>query len=233
MNQITPPPKIEIIPSSAPFSEAQRSWLNGFFAGLLSDAPTPLSAEQGAAVMQGVDTNYHIDILRPLVEAAGDVCGVKYNEADDNGRRLRRIADHDYALPFLFLHQRENLGCLFVGVPGSNFEAKRPPRHAVCDEEIGAPRETSWRRGSPLFEPCEHDDRRIAFVVERLRAHRPLAVVSAEDDYGVGLLRRSTWHFQPIACPRSRIREQKRSDQRDARERHDDPQQRVLDFVQV
>ena len=54
MNQMTPPPKIEIIPSSAPFSEAQRSWLNGFFAGLLSPmAPTPLSAEQGAAVMQG------------------------------------------------------------------------------------------------------------------------------------------------------------------------------------
>ena len=54
MNQITPPPRIEIIPSSAPFSEAQRSWLNGFFAGLLStDGPTPLSAEQGAAVMQG------------------------------------------------------------------------------------------------------------------------------------------------------------------------------------
>ncbi len=54
MNQITPPPKIEIIPSSAPFSEAQRSWLNGFFAGLLSnDAPVPLSAEQGAAILQG------------------------------------------------------------------------------------------------------------------------------------------------------------------------------------
>ena len=35
MNQMTPPPKIEIIPSSAPFSDAQRSWLNGFFAGLL------------------------------------------------------------------------------------------------------------------------------------------------------------------------------------------------------
>src|SRR6201995_2582432 len=54
MNQMTPPPKLEIIPSSAPFSEAQRSWLNGFFAGLLStDAPTALSAEQGAAVVQG------------------------------------------------------------------------------------------------------------------------------------------------------------------------------------
>src|SRR3954452_14897320 len=55
MNQITPPPKVEIIPTSAPFSEAQRSWLNGVFAGLLSDAPTPLSAEQAAAVMRDVD----------------------------------------------------------------------------------------------------------------------------------------------------------------------------------
>src|SRR5277367_6689739 len=55
MNQMTPPPKIEIIPSTAPFSEAQRSWLNGFFAGLLSDGPTALSDEQGAAVLQGSD----------------------------------------------------------------------------------------------------------------------------------------------------------------------------------
>jgi sulfite reductase (NADPH) flavoprotein alpha-component len=54
MNQMTPPPRIEIIPASAPFSEAQRSWLNGFFAGLLStDGPAPLSAEQGAAVLGG------------------------------------------------------------------------------------------------------------------------------------------------------------------------------------
>src|ERR1700752_3971868 len=52
MNQITPPQKIEIIPSSAPFSDAQRSWLNGFFAGLLTtDGAVALSAEQGAALM--------------------------------------------------------------------------------------------------------------------------------------------------------------------------------------
>jgi sulfite reductase (NADPH) flavoprotein alpha-component len=54
MNQMTPPPKIEIIPSSAPFSEAQRSWLNGFFVGLLStDGPVPLSAERGATMLEG------------------------------------------------------------------------------------------------------------------------------------------------------------------------------------
>src|SRR6185369_4463760 len=38
--------------SSAPFSEAQRSWLNGFFAGLLStDGAVPLSAGQGAELL--------------------------------------------------------------------------------------------------------------------------------------------------------------------------------------
>ena len=54
MNQMTPAPKIEIIPSSAPFSEQQRSWLNGFFAGLLtSEGAAPLSAEQGASLLGG------------------------------------------------------------------------------------------------------------------------------------------------------------------------------------
>jgi sulfite reductase (NADPH) flavoprotein alpha-component len=52
MNQITPPPRIEIIPATAPFSEGQRSWLNGFLAGMLSlDGSTPLSAGQNDAVL--------------------------------------------------------------------------------------------------------------------------------------------------------------------------------------
>ncbi|WJR74877.1 sulfite reductase subunit alpha [Bradyrhizobium sp. NP1] len=76
MNQITPPPKIEVIPATAPFSEAQRSWLNGFFVGLLSSdgaVTTPLSAEQGAAVMEGAaegddgDAPWHDQTL-PIAE---------------------------------------------------------------------------------------------------------------------------------------------------------------------
>ena len=53
MNQITPPPKIEIIPSSAPFSEAQRSWLNGFFAGLLTDGADAAVGRAGRRRLQG------------------------------------------------------------------------------------------------------------------------------------------------------------------------------------
>ncbi len=54
MNKMTPPSQIEVIPSSAPFSEQQRSWLNGFLVGMLSlDGSTPLSPEQGVAVVAG------------------------------------------------------------------------------------------------------------------------------------------------------------------------------------
>lgn len=50
------PAKIELITESAPFTTEQRSWLNGFFAGLISldgAGVTALSPEQSAALMPG------------------------------------------------------------------------------------------------------------------------------------------------------------------------------------
>ncbi len=61
---------------------------------------TGMGLERVASVLQGVSTNFHIDILRPIVEAAADVCGVKYDPASEEGRRLRRIADHVRACSF-------------------------------------------------------------------------------------------------------------------------------------
>ena len=55
MNQLASVQRLEIIPENAPFSQAQRSWLNGFLVGLLQlDGPVPLAPEQGAALLQGV-----------------------------------------------------------------------------------------------------------------------------------------------------------------------------------
>ena len=54
MNQLASVPRLEVIPENAPFSQAQRSWLNGFLVGLLQlDGPVPLAPEQGAALLQG------------------------------------------------------------------------------------------------------------------------------------------------------------------------------------
>lgn len=53
MNQPLPPLP-NLVPETAPFTEEQRSWLNGFFAGLISldsAGPTPLTPEQNAALM--------------------------------------------------------------------------------------------------------------------------------------------------------------------------------------
>jgi alanyl-tRNA synthetase len=61
---------------------------------------TGMGLERTASVLQGVTTNFHIDILLPLVEAAAEVCGLDYDAATDSGRRLRRIADHVRACSF-------------------------------------------------------------------------------------------------------------------------------------
>lgn len=70
---------------------------------------TGMGLERVTAVMQGVDTNYHIDSIRPLVEAAGEVCDIKYDPNSDDGRRLRRIADHVRACTFS-IHENTNPG---------------------------------------------------------------------------------------------------------------------------
>ncbi len=56
MTQTTTPPIPALIPESAPFSAEQRTWLNGFFAGLLSldGGVNPLSAAETAALMHDV-----------------------------------------------------------------------------------------------------------------------------------------------------------------------------------
>ena len=93
---------------------------------------TGMGLERAAAVMQGVDTNYHIDILRPLVEAAGEVCGVRYDAASEHGRRLRRIADHVRACTFA-IHEN-----VYPGPNKEKYVVKRLLRRAVLDgHQIG------------------------------------------------------------------------------------------------
>src|SRR5688572_23936567 len=88
---------------------------------------TGMGLERMAAVMQGVDTNYHIDILRPLVEAAGEVCGIKYDPQHDSGRRLRRIADHVRACTFA-VHEN-----VLPGPKKQNYVIRRLMRRAILD----------------------------------------------------------------------------------------------------
>ncbi len=88
---------------------------------------TGMGLERTASVLQGVPTNFHIDTLRPIVDAAAEVVGVKYELDSDNGRRLRRITDHARACTFA-IHEN-----VYPGPKDAKYVVKRLIRRAVLD----------------------------------------------------------------------------------------------------
>ncbi|QDU79929.1 Alanine--tRNA ligase [Polystyrenella longa] len=75
---------------------------------------TGMGLERCAAVLQGVESNFEIDTLRQLCEAAADTVKVKYDFHNPEGRAIRRIADHVRAITM----------CIHEGaVPGSDKES--------------------------------------------------------------------------------------------------------------
>jgi alanyl-tRNA synthetase len=61
---------------------------------------TGMGLERCAAVLQGVESNFEIDILKPLCIAAAQAVGVDYEFHAPQGRPVRRIADHVRAVTF-------------------------------------------------------------------------------------------------------------------------------------
>jgi alanyl-tRNA synthetase len=93
---------------------------------------TGMGLERIAATLQGVSTNYHIDILLPIVEAAADVVGRKYDSENEDGRRLRRIADHVRACT-MSIHEN-----VYPGSQKEEYVIRRLLRRAVLQgHEMG------------------------------------------------------------------------------------------------
>jgi alanyl-tRNA synthetase len=88
---------------------------------------TGMGLERTASVLQGQPSNFHIDILFPIVQAAAEVCGVHYEYDSDAGRRLRRITDHVRACTFA-IHEN-----VYPGPKKARYVIKRLLRRAVLD----------------------------------------------------------------------------------------------------
>ena len=88
---------------------------------------TGMGLERTAASLQGVETNYHIDTLMPIVKAAADVCGRRYSYDSDDGRRLRRITDHIRACA-MAVHEN-----VYPGPQKERYVIRRLLRRAVLD----------------------------------------------------------------------------------------------------
>ncbi|MEM8666105.1 MAG: alanine--tRNA ligase [Planctomycetota bacterium] len=88
---------------------------------------TGMGLERTASVLQGVPTNYHIDSLFSIVEAASEITSQAYEYASDNGRRLRRITDHARACVFA-IHES-----VYPGNKDARYVIRRLIRRAVLD----------------------------------------------------------------------------------------------------
>ncbi len=55
---------------------------------------TGLGIERVATLLQGVDNVYETDLLRPLLDQAGQISGVRYGSDERQDVRLRVVADH-------------------------------------------------------------------------------------------------------------------------------------------
>ncbi len=74
--------------------------------GALHPLPAPCvdtgaGLERIAAVLQGVDSNYHIDLFEPMLARVAELVGRPYDPASEEGVGYRVLADHARAVAFL------------------------------------------------------------------------------------------------------------------------------------
>ena len=88
---------------------------------------TGMGLERMASVMQGVGTNFEIDIFKPIIQNISEITEVKYDNRTENGKLMNRIADHIRAIIF----------CISDGVlpgnEGRGYVERRLLRRAVRD----------------------------------------------------------------------------------------------------
>ncbi len=93
----------------------------------MQNIDTGMGLERMAAVLQGVKSNFEIDLFVPIIGKIEDICGVSPEPGSEEEAAVRRIADHARAVMF----------CIADGVIPSNEErgyvVRRLLRRAVRD----------------------------------------------------------------------------------------------------
>jgi alanyl-tRNA synthetase len=74
--------------------------------GAMNPLPRPsvdtgAGLERVAAVLQGKHSNFETDLLRPIIDAAGELCAKPYGDDEEMNVSLRILADHSRAATFL------------------------------------------------------------------------------------------------------------------------------------
>lgn len=134
---------------------------------------TGMGLERTAAVLQGVESNFENDVLKPLCLAAADAVGLAYDYGGAQGRPLRRIADHARAVTFCV---HENV------VPGNEkqgYVVRQLLRRAVLEGYLLGRQEPFLHRLVPtVARVMRRPYPELAETVERVGL-----VIKAEEEY--------------------------------------------------
>jgi alanyl-tRNA synthetase len=149
---------------------------------------TGMGLERTASVLQGVETNFHIDILKPIVLAAADICSVTYDPAGDHGRRLRRITDHIRACTFA-IHEN-----VYPGNKEEKYVIRRLLRRAVLDGRLmGVPEPFLFKLVPIVAEIMKVPYPEVGPTVERVQS-----VVRKEEENFFGTIDAGLAHIERV-----------------------------------
>ena len=98
--------------------------------GTLSDLPAPsvdtgAGLERLAAVLQGESTNYHTDLIKPIIDFISELSGKEYSYESRTGFTMRVVADHARTTAFAIAD------CILPGNEGRNYVLRKIMRRAI------------------------------------------------------------------------------------------------------
>ncbi len=105
---------------------------------------TGAGLERIAAVMQGHKTNYHSDLIKPIVDFAAQLSGKTYSYESQTGFAMRVVADHARATAFSIADG------ILPGNEGRNYVLRKIMRRAIYNgrEQLGL-------KGAFFYKVCE------------------------------------------------------------------------------
>ena len=151
---------------------------------------TGMGLERMARIMQGVESNFEIDIFQPILRVVAEICSRRDLPGDAATRQMRRIADHARAVVF----------CIAGGVLPSNEErgyvVRRLLRRAVRDAyQLGVDRPFMARLVAPVIESFQDPYPELAEV----QAHIETVISEEERSFQETVKRGSNLLAQHIA----------------------------------
>ena len=150
---------------------------------------TGMGLERTASCLQGVLSNFEIDILKPMCIAAGNALGLKYDYDAPHGRACRRIADHMRACTFA-IHE----GAL-PGPEKANYIVRLLLRRAAMEGYLLGGKDPFLHRLVPaIVEGMKHPYPEIAQTVLTVTN-----VIRAEEEQFLDVVDRGLPRFEKLA----------------------------------